>query len=102
MFFVSNWVFWNCILAYVCIYVDVVITQGSLGPNGNRKKVILAIAIFGSAQLLIKIILAFYHHIYYHVICCKRPLEVERLRKVQDFWNKQNGEWREKVQDIAL
>lgn len=98
MFFVSSWVFWNSILAYICIYVDVVITQGSLGPGENRRKVILGIAIFGSIQLLIKIVLAFYHHVYYHAICCKRPLEMERSEKVKDFWKNQNGKWKEGVQ----
>lgn len=54
-------------MAYIFIYVDVVIAQPNVGPYGNRKIILIVIAIYSSVQMLIKLILAIYHQIKFFV-----------------------------------
>jgi hypothetical protein len=71
--------FWNAIVAYICIYVDVVIAQPGTGPDNNRKFVLIAIALYGTGQMFVKLSLALYHHIWWMVSsysgCCTSILE---------------------------
>lgn len=55
VFFVSSWLFYNCILAYILIYIDVVVPQRS-GSDGGI--VLLAICIYATVQIGIKTLLA--------------------------------------------
>lgn len=54
------------------------IAQPGVGPNNNRKLVLIAIAIYGTVQMFIKLILAYYHHIKFHLTCCYNMLEEGR------------------------
>lgn len=63
-------------MAYIFIYVDVVIAQPNVGPDGNRKIILIVIAIYSSVQMLIKLILAIYHQIKFLLTCkcCQKQL----------------------------
>ena len=63
--FVANWLFWNCVLAFVFIYIDIVIpnSKNNTGPDGNRRMVLIALAFYGTFYLTLKALLAFYHQI---------------------------------------
>jgi hypothetical protein len=52
---VSKWLFFNALLAYIFIYVDLVIPQRT-GAEGG--KVLLAIALYATSVMLLKTILA--------------------------------------------
>lgn len=59
------------------IYVDVVIYQPGTGAQNNRKWVLIIIAIYGTSQLLIKSLLAIFHHIKWVLTdcrCLRKPL----------------------------
>jgi len=74
--------FWNAILAYVCIYVDIVINQPNTGPDSNRKYVLIVVAIYGTVQMFTKLALAIYHHVWWMISnysgCCRTVLEEGR------------------------
>ena len=65
-------------MAYVCIYVDVVVAQPDTGPQNTRKYVLIAIAMYGTAQMFIKLFLAIMHHLWWMLTryssCCRRVL----------------------------
>ena len=62
VFFVSSWLFYNCILAYILIYVDLVVPQRK-GTEGGY--VLLAICIYATIQIGVKTVLALIHFIYW-------------------------------------
>lgn len=69
VFFVSSWLFYNCVLAYILIYVDVVVPQ-RVGNQGGI--VLLGICIYATVQIGIKTLFAFLnfmHWIFAHKIC---------------------------------
>jgi hypothetical protein len=51
--------FWNAILAFVFLYIDIVVPQRGDSDGG---KVLLGIGIYSTAIILIKTILAVYNH----------------------------------------
>lgn len=65
-------------MAYVCIYVDVVINQPDTGPDNNRKFVLISIALYGTAQMFVKLFLAAIHHVWWMMTryssCCRTML----------------------------
>ena len=63
-------IFWNSLLAYIFIYLDLVIDQPGIGPRANRKLVLVAIALYGTSQIFVKLVLALYHHFKFHLTCC--------------------------------
>ena len=77
-------------VAYLCIYVDVVVAQPGTGSNGNRKLVLIAIALYGTAQMFIKLFLAIWHHVWWMISsysgCCRAKLEDGRKQKVDALW----------------
>jgi hypothetical protein len=75
----------------VCIYVDVVITnQPGMGPDNNRKIVLIIIALYGTAQMFIKLFLAICHHVWWMISrysrCCRAVLEEGRKERVDALW----------------
>lgn len=77
-------------MAYICIYVDIVIAQPNTGPDGNRKMVLIAIAIYSSVQMGIKLLLAIFHHIRFHIVCCQAPIAQGRKVRVDAYWEASN------------
>jgi hypothetical protein len=74
-----------------------VIPQKDTGPNGNRKYVLIAIAIYSTTQLLIKGLLAIYHHFKWMLFDCKciqGMLYSGRPDKVKSLWKKLDGEYK--------
>lgn len=82
--------FWNAIVAYLCIYVDVVVAQPGLGADNNRKFVLIAIALYGTSQMFIKLFLAISHHVWWMISsysrCCRAMLEDGRKERVDALW----------------
>lgn len=62
VFFVSSWLFYNCIMAYILIYVDLVVPQRK-GTEGGY--VLLAICIYATIQIGVKTVLALLHFFYW-------------------------------------
>ena len=75
-------------MAYICIYVDIVVNQNSISSNQNRKIVLIIIAFYGTGQLAIKLILAIFHHFSWMLSgCCQNHMEEGRVEKVNQLWN---------------
>ena len=86
-------------LAFIFIYVDVVIPESGTGPLGNRKWVLIIIAVYGTVQMLVRCVLAIYYHLKWCFTDCrclnKRPMYEDRLDHVQRLWRKLNAEYLE-------
>jgi hypothetical protein len=85
------------------IYVDVVIYQPGTGTQNNRKWVLIIIAFYGTSQLLIKSLLAIFHHIKWVLTncrCLREPLGKGRDVFVNDYWNHSNELYREERKDL--
>ena len=71
-------VFWNAIIAYLFIYIDIVVTQpdAGVGTTSQGARIILVvIAIYGTAQMFLKLVLAYFHHIKWMLTdCCQSPM----------------------------
>lgn len=90
--------FYNCLLAYIFIYVDVVIPQNTSGPENNRKIILIIIAIYGTVQLFIKAVLAIFYHfkwLLFDCRCCNDILYPDRLQKVKNLWKNLDLRYRE-------
>jgi len=87
----------NCVLAYIFIYVDVVIPESGTGPLGNRKWILIFIAIYGTTQMLIKCSLAIYYHLKWCFTDCrclnKKPMYEDRIEHVEKLWKALNAEY---------
>ena len=75
-------VFWNAVIAYLCIYIDIVIAQPGTGPDNNRRIVLIAIAIYSTIQITIKLALALGHHLKFLLTCCQAPMAPGRKEQV--------------------
>jgi len=97
VFFVSAWLFYNCFLAYLFIYIDVVIPESGTGPLGNRKYVLIIIAIYGTAQMFTKAVLAIFYHFRWCITDCRcwniKPMYEDRLVHVNRLWKKLNDDY---------
>ena len=98
VFFSLFRVFWNAIIAYIFIYVDIVVSQpeaGSGTTNNGARIILVIIAIYGTAQMFLKLILAYFHHIKWMLTnCCRSKIEPERKDKVKAIWRELNYEYR--------
>lgn len=74
VFFVSSWLFYNCVLAYILLYVDIVVPQRS-GTEGGI--VLLGICIYSSFILFFKSLLAVLNFIHWIVRYKIMPLKVD-------------------------
>jgi chitin synthase len=94
VFFVSSWLFYNCLLAFIFIYVDVIIPESS-DVNGSRNGsvMLIIIAFWGTLTILLKSMFAMYYHFKW-VLCEKCCLELtstsEESRKdlIDKYWQK--------------
>lgn len=103
VFFVSSWLFYNCILAYILIYVDIVVPQRE-GKEGGI--VLLGICIYATVQIAIKTLLALWNFLGWALVhlfqkCCKSHMEPEtNLKLTFDIFDKLKKEYaneREKI-----
>lgn len=89
VFFVSSWLFYNCILAYILIYVDIVIPQRN-GTQGGI--VLLGIGIYATVQIGFKTILAtlnFIHWLLRYKMCGIRTgISKDNIFNTQSKWVK--------------
>ena len=89
--------FVNCVLAYIFIYIDIVIPETCTGPFGNRKIVLIVIAMYGTAQMMVKAGLAIYYHFKWCITDCRcwnqKPMYEDRLEHVERFWKKINDDY---------
>lgn len=94
-------IFWNSLLAYILIYIDIVISQPGLGPKSNRRYGLIIILIYGTSQVLIKLVLAVWHHIKFHLTCCFNTLEPGRKEKVDALWEGLKMEYKQ-IERMAI
>lgn len=94
-------IFWNSLLAYLLIYIDIVIGQPGLGPWNNRRYGLIIILMWGTSQVLIKLVLAVWHHIKFHLTCCYNTLEPGRKEKVDALWEGLNMEYKQ-IERMAI
>lgn len=83
--------FYNALLTYIFIYVDII----SRANDPSRPDVILlAIAIYGSAYLLLKTVLALVNHIIWiFCLCCQTKSETQRFSTIDNFWKNEFEIW---------
>jgi hypothetical protein len=93
--------FYNCIFAYILIYIDLVIPNWTVGPNNNRRIILICIGFYSTSYFLLKAIFAFYHQIKWIIqscfCCCSKPLFEGRIDKVKQYWVRSNSEYLRKV-----
>lgn len=68
--------FYNCLLAYVLIYIDIVIPNWTTGPNENRRIIIICIGFYSTAYFLLKSVLAIYHQLKWILSGCGRCSQI--------------------------
>jgi hypothetical protein len=83
--------FWNAILAYLFIYIDIVVSQPEAGVtngvNTGARIILVVIAIYGTAQMFVKLVLALVHHIAWMTCnCCRGKMEEKRIEKAKILW----------------
>lgn len=79
------------------MYVDVVIPESGTGPLGNRKWVLIIIAMYGTAQMLTKALLAIYYHIKWMITDCRclndKMMYEGRVKLVNELWAKLKSDY---------
>lgn len=91
--------FWNAILAYLFIYIDIVVSQPEAGVtngvNTGARIILVVIAIYGTAQMFMKLVLALVHHIAWMTCnCCRGQMEGSRVKFVHDLWKDLDSTYR--------
>ncbi len=93
--------FYNCIFAYILIYIDLVIPNWTTGPNDNRRIILICIGFYSTSYFLLKAIFAFYHQIKWILTscgrCCHQPLCLNRIDRVKEYWRRSDTEYRRKA-----
>ena len=93
VYFVSTWIFINSILTFIFIYVDII----SRKTDPTRPDLILlAIAIYGSAVILLKTLLAIYHQLKWLFLerCCIGDKDnQQRINTIDRYWNNVFKKW---------
>ena len=78
VFFVSSWLFYNALLAYIFIYIDIVVAEsGDDNVNGNNGTIVLMIIAFWvTLTILLKGLFAMYYHFKWLLTerCCLKLL----------------------------
>ena len=95
--------FYNCLLAYIMVYVDVVVPESGTGPQNNRRMVLIIIAFYGTIQMFLKAVLAIYYHFKWCCTdcrCLRQTLFPDRKDKVDRLWEYMNRRYREKMDEI--
>lgn len=89
--------FYNCILSYLLVYVDLVIPHWNEGENTNRRMILIIIGYYSTSYFLLKALLAIYHQLKWILTCtrcCTHPLEPQdRLQAVQLYWRDSNSKY---------
>jgi hypothetical protein len=94
--------FYNCIFAYILIYIDLVIPNWTTGPNNNRRIILICIGFYSTSYFLLKAVFAFYHQIKWILqscsrSCCVTPLFEGRIDRVRDYWARSDAEYLKKI-----
>ena len=55
----------------------------------------MAIALYGTSQIFVKLVLALWHHFKFHLTCCFNMLEKGRKEKVDALWARLYQEYRD-------
>lgn len=90
VFFVGSWLLVNSILAFIFLYIDIISTENNVNNHGDV--VLLAIAIYATAFMLIKTLLAVYNH--FKWMCCVKCCtsltsdKNNRMNLIDQYWKK--------------
>lgn len=83
-------------MAYLFIYIDTVVAPTS-------QMVLVGIAIYGTLQMFVKLVLAIWHHVGWMLCnCCRVSMEPERRVEVENVWRRLKDDYREKVQKSVM
>lgn len=88
--------FVNALLAYIFIYIDVIIHENDTGDAAKRRIVLIAIGIFSTITFTIKCVLAIYHHLKWVLTsfkCCQKQMYPNRIDGVESFWKNERFEF---------
>ena len=84
-------------LAFLFIYVDVVIPESGTGPLGNRKWVLIFIAFYGTIQMTTKACLAIFYHWRWMLTDCRcfnsKAMFEDRAPLVNQLWRQMNDDY---------
>jgi hypothetical protein len=97
-------VFWNSVLAYLFIYIDTVVSQpeaGSGNTSSGARLILLIIAIYGTTQMFIKLMLAYIHQIGWMLTnCCQGQMEKGRVDLMRKVWKDLDYEYEEVMNSV--
>ena len=86
-------------LAYLFIYIDSVVTQPNAGTgttSSGARLILVVIAIYGTSQMFVKLVLAYIHQIGWMLTnCCRGQMEAGRIDRVLKVWKDLNYEYEE-------
>ena len=64
---------------------------GSGTTQSGARLILVIIAIYGTAQMFVKLVLAYFHHIKWMLTnCCRGRVEPGRIEHVRKVWDKLN------------
>lgn len=89
----------NAVLAFLFIYIDVISRENTDKDRGDV--VLIAIAVYGTAFMLLKTVLAVYNHLKWMccIKCCTKPERESkggRMNAINNYWKEVNKEWNTK------
>jgi hypothetical protein len=85
----------NAVLCFIFLYIDIISTEN--GRNKQGDLVLLAIAIYATAFMLVKTMLAAYNH--FKWMCCVKCCtslttdKNNRMNLIDQYWKKEYLEW---------
>lgn len=94
VFFVSSWLFYNALLAYIFIYIDIVVLESD-NPSANGQRgalVLIIIAFWVTITIVLKTLFAFYYHFKWLFTekCCLKLMDEEerdqRRDRIDAYW----------------
>jgi hypothetical protein len=82
----------NGVLAWIFLYVDIISRENGAHKRGDV--VLVALAYYGTGYLVLKTILAIYHHFKWIIVMlCRKEFNVQSKQKVDSHWELSNNKW---------
>ena len=93
-------------MAYIFIYLDAVVDQPEAGSgmtSPGARFILILIAIYGTSQMLVKLILAYIHQIGWMLTnCCQGQMEKGRLEKINKCWTILNEQYTTVMKEVLV
>ena len=94
--------FYNALIAGIFVYIDIVVPARTSTGGGS---VLIGIAIYGSAFLLLKTILAIYNHLWWFFCgqCCNdMKSNPDRKKLVEEYWGRHRDYWKRHILEADM